>query len=533
MTLKYMRVTKLIALSLFVFPRIIWAGCTESPATVWTPDSHSQADIEACLVDGGFGTGDTINVPAGDGSEDWDDLDIDIGCNLVGPGLASLDIGYSGSSGQMVNIDAGHGDAVRITGFTFSGNAYVFKIENSGITNTSLRFDSLYFDGTSAPFVTAGVGAVTTGVIYSNTFNNVNAINVSVTQTSGDPSETPGTSLAWFIEDNTFNMGSGNSAYHAIAANANGIYVARYNTFNITDDVASLLDAHGYCSNNRGGTYMVEIYQNTVAVSGGKDLQEFANIRGGRGTIYDNTLTGSLSGAMIAITNYRSCASYAAGSGCNQVGNTECDDTEGYPCTDQINNFYAWDNTDDGVEQTITPPNCGTQCTGDCDWVAHLTENTDYFNTELSYTPYTYPHPVRGDVTAPTFSSADISADGDTLTVDWSENLTDGGLDGGEFDLDCSVGGDDISLTYSSGDGTSQWTFTIGSTVYQNEICNLDFDGDTDEAEDDSGNDLADFSDESVTNKSGVPQAETSPTTSMSNTGTVSTSNTGTLSFDN
>ena len=107
------------------------------------------------------------------------------------------------------------------------------------------------------------------------------------------------------------------------------------------------------------------------------------------------------------------------------------------------------------------------------------------------------------DVTAPEWSSTTVAADGDEVTVVFSENLNDTALGGGEFDLDCDgASGADNVLVYSSGDGTSTWVFTATSTVQSGESCTTGFDGAANEAEDDAGNDLADYGPESVTNNS-------------------------------
>ena len=107
------------------------------------------------------------------------------------------------------------------------------------------------------------------------------------------------------------------------------------------------------------------------------------------------------------------------------------------------------------------------------------------------------------DVTAPEWSSTTVSADGDEVTVVFSENLNDTALGGGEFDLDCDgASGADNVLVYASGDGTATWVFAATSTVQSGESCTTGFDGAANEAEDDAGNDLADYGPESVTNNS-------------------------------
>lgn len=107
------------------------------------------------------------------------------------------------------------------------------------------------------------------------------------------------------------------------------------------------------------------------------------------------------------------------------------------------------------------------------------------------------------DVTAPEVVSTTVASDGDTVTIVLTEAVSDGGLDGGEFDIDCDgASGANNVLVYSAGDGTASWTFTATSTVQSGETCNLDYAGDADEVEDGAGNDLAAIVDGAVTNNS-------------------------------
>lgn len=125
-----------------------------------------------------------------------------------------------------------------------------------------------------------------------------------------------------------------------------------------------------------------------------------------------------------------------------------------------------------------------------------------------------------GDITSPEFSSATI--DGSTFVVNWSENCTQGtGYDDSDLDLDMSVTGSDVALTYVSGDGTSQWTYTAASAAVEGETVDLDFNGDADSIEDGAGNDLAALNSESVTNN-------TSGTCTVDNDGAIVTLNSST-----
>ena len=105
-----------------------------------------------------------------------------------------------------------------------------------------------------------------------------------------------------------------------------------------------------------------------------------------------------------------------------------------------------------------------------------------------------------GDVTPPEFSSASIAADGDTVTINFNENVTGTEID--TFTLDCVVAGDPVAMTYASGSGTPSLVFTAGSTITSADSCTLDFNGDANDFEDDSNNDLADFDTAAVTNNS-------------------------------
>ena len=109
------------------------------------------------------------------------------------------------------------------------------------------------------------------------------------------------------------------------------------------------------------------------------------------------------------------------------------------------------------------------------------------------------------DIIAPTFSSATVASDGDTVTVLFSELLDDTALGGGEFTLDSDgAGGADNVLVYSSGDGTSTWVFTTTTTIEYDETVTITFDGAANEAEDKADNDLADFGPTGITNLSDI-----------------------------
>lgn len=105
--------------------------------------------------------------------------------------------------------------------------------------------------------------------------------------------------------------------------------------------------------------------------------------------------------------------------------------------------------------------------------------------------------------TVPTLTSATLGTDGETLTLLFSEAVTQGsGYADSQLDLDASVTGNDIGLTYVSGDTTNTHVYTAASVVDEDETVDLDFDGTANSLESSTGGDLAAISSVSVTNNS-------------------------------
>lgn len=113
---------------------------------------------------------------------------------------------------------------------------------------------------------------------------------------------------------------------------------------------------------------------------------------------------------------------------------------------------------------------------------------------------------LAGDVTPPIVSSVVIWNNGDEVTITFDESVDKTGYTPNDFDLDCSVTGDNIALTALGGSGTSH-TFTPGSTIQSGETCNLDFNGAANSVEDLSGNDLAVITNQATLNYSQIGEA--------------------------
>jgi len=178
-----------------------------------------------------------------------------------------------------------------------------------------------------------------------------------------------------FIEDCTFD---GNR--HSVDGGWGARYVCRNNTFGGTpaDIYSAHINSHGrvpFDSGNRG-TRAVEVYNNAIVID---HYEDGITSQSGDGLIWSNVLTGAISsGHGIMIEN----------AGCTH-------DAGDYPASDQSRNTYIWGNTENGTDSDsdvypAADPGVGNFCT---EW---LVKNRDFYLSAYSYTPYTYPHPLRG-----------------------------------------------------------------------------------------------------------------------------------------
>lgn len=114
------------------------------------------------------------------------------------------------------------------------------------------------------------------------------------------------------------------------------------------------------------------------------------------------------------------------------------------------------------------------------------------------------PEAGGGDVTPPTVLTSAIASNGDDLTVNFDESVSQGaGYADTDFTLTCSGGA--VTLTYSSGDTTASHVYTASRTIQGSpvaETCTLAHDGSANSIEDAAGNDLASFSGQVVSNGS-------------------------------
>jgi len=193
----------------------------------------------------------------------------------------------------------------------------------------------------------------------------------------------------------------------------------------------------------------------------------------------------------VAVSSFNGTSGVGCGTLANRPGT--CTTGVGYWATDQ-----SCATLTDYVGVNPTTPISGTlyKCTATDTWTA-------------AYTPYTYPHPLRGeaDTTAPTNVQAgnSISANGLTLTLNHSESITKTG--NGTIVVTC--GGETAAQSYTSGSGSANLVYTFSTAVTQGQVCTVSYTQGGNDLEDAVGNDLATYSGHTIVNGSTVPSGGT------------------------
>jgi hypothetical protein len=384
-------------------------------ATYYAADlthENVQDAISSCAA------GDTLVLPSG--SATWDlRVTCHVGINIVGPGTGSCFIwsttATNGSGAKApcflvtLTVATQHFD---LRDITFDGTlvSYDGIIKISGLTSDTFYVHHCKFQNlthrTLSPINIYGV-------IASNTFEaggGTEAQGVSVFgdlslgTTSWGRGLTLGTKNAVYIEDNLFDFDVDNDG--ALDAYGGARYVFRYNTLYNTH-----LGHHGADSGGYHSVYSWEVYNNTIISSvdlGGK----WFGSRGGTGVVYNNMATADGTEQAV-LSNYRSDAAYAPWGICNGLNPIDGnDDSSGYPCFEQNGMtgadgttpapIYCWDNIVNSVTGTMVVTDDVTATDGSGNYMVdlHIQENRDFYNsTSPTYIPYTYPHPLRGQIT--------------------------------------------------------------------------------------------------------------------------------------
>lgn len=414
-----------------------WFGVTQisSPwaaATVQTAiDGASDGDIIELTGSGTATWTATVTIPNTKGIT----LRVAGGTNTP-KGSSNFPITVTSNQDPIIDVDCENSNSLlRITGFKFQNSINsdygAIRVEGRGTGTGGLgayRIDNNYFDtiqnghtSLSGTLTLNSSTGVMTGLIDNNTLHDcsyTDGYTIAITEMwrDGGGDWSYGGGNAWsralgfgtddfvFIEDNLIEN-IDQYTRHMVMGIAGSKYVIRYNQFDIQkqsagSDYSQIIDAHGLCicatigQGARGG----EIYSNTFD-GGAIQLHNCLFLRGGSWLAYNNVFESSSASANghIALSEYR------AGSVCSQCTGTctaidpwyQCvtDSPSRYPLEQQIGyggDSYFWNNK--YGEVTINPV---VNDNGNMRFYVQV--NRDFFNSEYSYTPYTYPHPLRGE----------------------------------------------------------------------------------------------------------------------------------------
>jgi hypothetical protein len=368
--------------------------------------SSSQSAVQSAI--NSAADGDTVLIPAG--SAIWSGR-IRISNKslfIIGEGVGKTVItDQSSSSEQLFDIDTG-GRPFRLSGISFRGtpNDWTGHIK---ITGGNFRIDH-------CDFQTSGwrksISVWGDGLIDNCSFGpDSRGLQVYGTNANwyNDQAYAPGTAAGLFIEDCTFRNNN-----NIIESYSGARWVFRHNTvFN-----GGILDGHGADSTDRSFLY-AEIYNNHFFKDSSPKFC-VVNLRGGSAIIFGNVFEAGAYSQYFRLTNYRTAYAVNRGSvsyhannnnACNGNSTNPLDgrqDATGYPCKDQVGRgphqnaypAYEWDNKlSDGrdVNFSLGDPWGSTNPS----MSDHIKPGRDYFNdTRMpGYTPYHYPHPIRGTQT--------------------------------------------------------------------------------------------------------------------------------------
>jgi len=417
----------------------------------------SAIDVKSCQLSeiktaiSNANPGETINVPAGTCT--WDgSLLIDKGVNLIGAGIDKTIIRNSGSCSlgfqgefwlQYEPSDYSLNTPFRLSGFTFDINNHcgAFSLGQTGKhspfpVQTKIRIDNNRWIHPGGIFIWNAGDMY--GVIDSNIFegsdysfkNDPQADESSWFENAPQNVYSPGSGNNLYYEDNTISLGGDGSNVLA-ECQYGGRYVFRYNSIANPIPSYSLFELHGHqSSGSMPSCFGAEVYGNLV--NAGSNQIILFKVRGGKSFIYLNAVnSGSLSNA--AYTSLVTCPTsnpseqmihdtfwwlnrkgLTGGLSADDIsGSIACDGRSGIPMPGRD---IVTDSTNPGVGcGTSLPSSCSVNqgywlTTQSCLNLAGMVgtnpqqpiSGTLYKCTRQNtwtafYTPYAYPHPLRGD----------------------------------------------------------------------------------------------------------------------------------------
>jgi len=420
---------------------------TESYADTHTAASPSYADVSAAIA--AADAGDTVNVPAGGGSATWTNtLYIYKAIRLMGPGKDDLTITKSGVAIYYNPVSSSTALRFEIDGFTFTGGirlcdrnydgSYSAKNQTAGTAKNSIVIGNSVIGGqiySMGDFrgVVYNVNFTGSGVQFSIMGSNATTYN----NFGGDVSY--GTAGMLYFEDCTWSGG----ASQAIGTNngSGARWAVRYCTATGNPDGGlPIFDTHGCQADGNPGGMLHAIYGNIFPL-GAKVTRIGLNQRGGKTVMFNNRFTQPSGGEEIYQQQNADgdADKYCAGAGGQAVVGPNSSYFFNNWMNGSIDNCYISNNVYGDLAENVTFWNYNASCTssscsagigcgstaptGTCTtgvgyWVTSYspcstppatmadmktyTQSGRFYkctatNTWTSYfTPYTYPHPLRG-----------------------------------------------------------------------------------------------------------------------------------------
>lgn len=373
-----------------------------SAATINVEHPYGSTQVQAAI--NAASAGDTVYIPAANVT--WDiPITLAKSITLMGAGAANTIITYNSSK----TISLGTG-TWRITGIGFvfgttTGTQLMFgnrlngwRIDHCAFTYSGVKAIkwSLAIYGYQDQPDQRGFG-----LFDHNTMTNVIVPVFYGGECSFSNKEWAnnlgyGTADALFIEDNTIINTIGSNYETQPDANCGSRVVFRYNTL---DSFNSAM--HSVQGDNRSAR-MWEFYGNTYT-SNAFPTWVVANLRGGTGVAYNNTVGNGFTSSVFALDNRRSCEKLGTVGICNGTSMYDGNRTNayGYPCRDQIGRStddhqmtstyfpaqslspaYFWNNKKGTVD---VPAVVRTTCTNQ--YVYHILENRDFYNADPTHCP--------------------------------------------------------------------------------------------------------------------------------------------------
>jgi hypothetical protein len=412
--------------------------------------SCSQPDVQAAID--AAGAGDIVQVP--EGNCVWDQpLLVRKGVIIKGAGmdLTVITSNYASPDTNLFNIanyliaytpeNPADNDMFRLSGFTFDldGKCRWIMLEN----RTTLPIDKIRLDHNKVLDYT-GMLMHIYGTIYGVADNNIISgpesgglirMNGLDATTWNNLAFTYGTADNFYFEDNSFDAPDTMFLYGEMGAR----YCIRYNTFagtGSTNGFYGFADMHGNQPGAHNATMGVEIYENEISCP--KDVVILGH-RGGKAIVFNNDVTSpaSVAGPQVREEYHDSINPPASSPITGQPqhvsdsyywGNRQNVTTPVYAyITDQVDyggsiGLVPQENRDFWMEKASFDGTVGVgvgllssrpaACTPGVGYWASDTR-TLYKCTapniwEAYYTPYTYPHPLRGEASL----EGDVNADG-------------------------------------------------------------------------------------------------------------------------